>query len=390
MDVPPTSPRGDYRAAMAPYLGTEHARATFQPKSVPPPTDLNLDALELAASEALGSMAYSYFAGGAENERLLTEASAAWQRHLLYPRVLRDVSLIDTSTTILGQELASPIIVAPTALHGLANAEGEVATARGAANAQAIFTLSSLSNRSLRDVAAARQQTAQWMQLYVLKDRGATAALVEEIREAGFSALMLTVDAPVAGLRSRELRQHVQLPDDLSLPNLEGAVGSRPSGVGFMAHVAQAFDPSLDARTLEWLVEISGLPVIVKGVVRGDDAVKCFDLGAAGVVVSNHGARQLDGSVPTAAALAGVVDAANGRGSIFVDGGIRSASDVVRAICLGADAVLLGRPILYALATGGSAGVTDLLEWFQRELLRTMALCGATSLAELDRTVVGA
>ncbi|MEI6700413.1 MAG: alpha-hydroxy acid oxidase [Actinomycetota bacterium] len=375
---------------MAPYLGTEHAGTTFQPKSVPSPTDLNLEALEVAAREVLGTMAYSYFAGGAEEERLLAEASEAWQRHLLFPRVLRDVSLIDTSTTILGQELASPIIVAPTALHGLATAEGEVASARGAAQANTIFTLSSLSNRSLSDVAATRQTTPQWMQLYVLKDRGATADLVAAVREAGFGALMLTVDAPVAGLRSRELRQRVHLPDDLSLPNLEAAVGSRPSGVGFMAHVAQAFDPALDARTLEWLVEISGLPVIVKGVVRGDDAVRCFDLGAAGVVVSNHGARQLDGSVPTAAALAPVVDAAHGRGPIFVDGGIRSPSDVVRALSLGADAVLLGRPILYALAVGGSQGVTDLLEWFQRELLRTMALCGATTLAELDRTVVGA
>ncbi len=375
---------------MAPYLGTEHARATFQPKSVPPPSDLNLEALEVAARDALGAMAYSYYSGGAEDERLLAEASAAWQRHLLYPRVLRDVSLIDTSTTLLGHEVASPIIVAPTALHGLAHSEGEVATAHGAAQAETIFTLSSLSNRSLLDVAATRRGAPQWMQLYVLKDRGATADLVAQVREAGFTALMLTVDAPVAGLRSRELRQQVKLPDELSLPNLEAAVGSRPQGVGFMAHVAQAFDPALDARTLEWLVEIAGLPVIVKGIVRGDDAVRCFDLGAAGVVVSNHGARQLDGAVPTAAALAGVVDAVNGRKPIFVDGGIRSASDVVRALCLGADAVLLGRPILYALAAGGSQGVTELLEWFQRELLRTMALCGATTLAELDRTVVGA
>jgi 4-hydroxymandelate oxidase len=355
---------------------------------VPPARDLDLAAMEQHARVALGDMAYSYYSGGAEDERLLDHAISDWDRHRLAPRVLRDVSLIDTSTSVLGHTIDHPILVAPTALHGLAHPDGEVATARGAAAAGAGFILSSLSTTDLNTVAHVRGEAPQWMQLYVLKDRGATRDLVARIAAAGYGALVLTVDAPVSGLRTRELRGGVALPSDLDLPNLAAAVGDRSSGEGFMAMATKAFDARLTMEDLEWLVDLAGIPVLVKGVVRADDAVACLDAGAAGVVVSNHGARQLDGAITTARALAAVADAVGNRAEVYVDGGIRRPADVVRALALGARAVLLGRPVLYALATGGEGGVSSLIDWMAGELRRTMALCGVASIDEIDRSLL--
>jgi len=344
--------------------------------------------MEEEARRVIGEMPYAYYAGGAEGERLLADNVAAWARWRLHPRVLMDVSSVSTATTVLGEPVATPLLVAPTAIQGLAHPEGELATARGAAAAGAGMVLSSLATRPLEDVDAAAPGGLRWMQIYVLRDRGRTAELVSRAARANYRALVLTVDAPVSGLRRRELRGGVHLPDDLELPNLAGPSTERAREGGFMAVVAGEFDPALTPDAIGWLAGLSHLPVVVKGVQRADDALRSLEAGASAVIVSNHGARQLDDAPATADVLGEVADAVGGRGEVYVDGGIRRAPDVAKAITLGARAVLVGRPTLWAVATGGSDGVRDLLGWFTAELRRTMALCGAPAVAQLDRSLV--
>jgi 4-hydroxymandelate oxidase len=350
--------------------------------------DLDLDLMEEEARRRIGEMPYAYFAGGAEHERLLADNIAAWGRHRLHPHVLVDVSKVDTSTTVLGTPVALPVLAAPTAIQGLAHPDGEVASARGTAAAGSLMVLSSLATSSLEDVAAAAPGGDRWMQIYVVRDRGRTTELVQRAAAAGYRALVLTVDAPVPGLRLRELRGGVHLPDDLQLPNLAGGSTERAHEGGFMAVVTREFDPALTLDDITWLRGLSDLPVVVKGVLRADDAVRCVEAGAAGVVVSNHGARQLDDAPATADVLAPVVDALSGRAEVYVDGGIRRAADVAKAVSLGARAVMVGRPALWALASGGEAGVAGLFEWFGAELARVMALCGAPDVAHLSRGLI--
>jgi len=351
----------------------------------PAPIDLDLGDLEEAARQKIGEMAYAYFAGGAEDEHQLAENLAGWRRWRLRPRVLVDVSAISTTTTVLGSPVALPVMVAPTALHGFADPLGEVATARAAARADVCFVLSCLANRDLREVA--EEPGLRWMQVYVLKDRGRTAEMVGRAAAAGYRALVLTADAPVSGLRRRELRANMALPPEFTLPNLADPEDARRLGRGFMAAVLGAFDPTIGFDDIGWLAEVAGLPVVVKGVARGDDARRCIEAGASAVSVSNHGGRQLNDGVPTADALAEVVDALAGAGEVYVDGGIRRGPDVVKALSIGATAVMVGRPVLWALANGGSDGVLELFEWLGAEVGRTMALCGATTIAALDRSL---
>jgi len=344
--------------------------------------------MEEAARQAIGEMAYAYYAGAADRERQLADNVAAWDRWRLHPHVLVDVTERTTATTVLGAPVASPVLVAPTAIQGLAHPEGEVAIARGAAAAGAGMVLSSLATRTLEDVAAAAPDGLRWMQVYVLRDRGITTEMVGRAVDAGYKALVLTVDAPVSGLRHREIREGVHLPDDLSLPNLGPASTERAHAGGFMAVVSGQFDPTLTYDTIGWLADLSGLPVVVKGVLRGDDAARCVDAGAAAVLVSNHGARQLDDGPATADVLAEVADSVADRAEVYVDGGIRRPADVVKALALGARAALIGRPVIWSLATGGDRGVAELLDWFAAEVRRTLALCGALSPADVDRSLV--
>jgi 4-hydroxymandelate oxidase len=357
--------------------------------SAPMVTDLSLEELEREARLVIGEMAYAYFAGGADDERLLTGNVEAWGHWQLHPRVLAGVSSVSTATTVLGSPVASPVGIAPTAIQGLAHPEGEVATARGAAAAGALLILSSLATCRLEDVASAvPPEAVRWMQIYVLRDRARTVDLVARTVAAGYRALVLTVDAPVSGLRLREWRTGVHLPDDLALPNLVGDSTSSAREGGFMAVVTNELEPALTLDDIEWLGGLSELPVVVKGVQRADDAVRCVDAGAVGVVVSNHGARQLADAPATADILGEVVDAVGGRAEVYVDGGVRRAPDVAKALALGARAVLVGRPSLWALATGGADGVAGLLGWFESELRRAMALCGAATVDGLDRSLV--
>ena len=352
-------------------------------------TDLCLEDLERDARAAIGEMAYAYYAGGADDERLLDGNVAAWSHWQLHPHVLAGLAEVSTATTLLGTAVRAPVAVAPTAIQGLAHADGEVATARGAAAAGCLLILSSLATCALEDVAAAVGTAGpRWMQVYILRERARTADLVARAAAHGYGALVLTVDAPVSGLRLREWRQGVHLPDDLALPNLAGGSTASARGGGFMAVVTHEFEPALSADDVAWLAGLSELPVVVKGVQRADDARRCVDAGAAAIVVSNHGARQLADAPATADILPEIADAVAGRAEVYVDGGVRRAPDVIKALALGARAVLVGRPSLWALATGGADGVAGLLRWFEFELARAMALCGAGSVADIERDLV--
>jgi isopentenyl diphosphate isomerase/L-lactate dehydrogenase-like FMN-dependent dehydrogenase len=248
--------------------------------------------------------------------------------------------------------------------------------------------LSSLATCTLEEVAAAAPGAPRWMQVYVLRDRARTVDLVQRAAAHGYRALVLTADTPVSGLRLREERGGVRLPPHLALPNLAGDSAQLARQGGFIAVVTREFEPSLTPEDIGWLAGLADLPVVVKGIQRADDAVRCVDAGAAGVVVSNHGGRQLADAPATADILGEVADAVAGRAEVYVDGGIRRAPDVVKALALGARAVLIGRPSLWALAAGGADGVATLLRWYESELRRAMALCGASAVDQLDRSLV--
>lgn len=358
--------------------------------------------LEQQARGLLPPAVYDYYAGGSGRERTMLANERAWASTWLAPRMLRDVSVVDTSTRLLGRPVATPLAVAPTGFHRLGHAEGEVATAAGAARAGALFVLSTRSTRTIEEVAAAAG--TWWFQVYIMRERSHTARLVQRAAAAGASALVLTVDTPVVGRKRRDSEDLV-IPDEDYLANL-GPVDDL-SGTDLAA---------VTFADIGWLAEISGgLPVVVKGVLRPDDALACAAAGAAAVLVSNHGGRQLDGAIPTAAALPGIAAAlaaapapsvssvtpitygaitpdaplaseaaaATGPGGVpaYVDGGIRSGEDALAALALGAQAVLVGRPVLWALACGGADAVAELLTGLTDGLAHAMALAGAPTLA---------
>lgn len=327
------------------------------------------------ARAVLPAAVHDYYAGGSGQELSRDEAESAWSGHRLRPRVLRDVSAVDTSLELLGTRLATPVLVGPTALHGLAHPAAEPATARGAAQAGSLLVLSTRSSTRIEDVPAG----PWWFQAYVLRDRGLTRALAQRAAAAGATALVLTGDVPFLG-RRRTRRGDLGLTDAQQLVNLaqHGATGGR----------AVEQDPSATLDVIGELADATGLPVLVKGVLRSDDARACLDAGAAGVVVSNHGGRQLDRAVATARALPEVAEAVDGRGVVLVDGGLRCGADVLTALALGADAVLLGRPVLWALASGGADGVAACLRAVTGDLAHTMALAGAPGLGDVTHDLL--
>lgn len=312
---------------------------------------------------------YDYYAGGAGDETTLAANVTAWDRFSLRPRVLRDVRAVETATTLLGTEVASPVAVAPTAFQALAHPDGETATAAAARAAGSLMVLSTRSSRPVENVAAALGDTPWWFQVYVLRDRGLTRELVERAAARGATAMVLTADTPYLGRRRQD-------PDPALMPD--------PAA-------EQAADLTFD--DIGWLREISGLPVVVKGVLRGDDARDCAAAGAAGVWVSNHGGRQLDGAVATADVLREVVEAArtaapDGGLETYVDGGVRRGADVLRALALGARGVFVGRPVLWGLASGGVEGVRRELAGLAADLELAMALAGVRSIPEVTFDLV--
>ena len=339
---------------------------------------------EREAAERLPAQVYEYFASGSGDERTLVDAVEAWGRFRLRPRVLRDVAEVDLTTTLLGDTFASPVGVAPTGFQGFAHADGEGATARGAAAAGSLFVMSTRASLRLEEIAA--QTTAPWwFQVYVMRDRDLTARLVERAAAAGARALVVTGDTPYVGIKRRVGGTRISIPDDHFLANLHQHLLERTD---VEPRRAAEQDPSVTLDVVAWLSEVSGLPVLVKGVLRGDDARACVDAGAAGIVVSNHGGRQLDRSVPSALALAEVVDAVRSEVPVLVDSGVRSGLDCLVALALGASGVLVGRPVVWGLAAGGADGVAQVLAALRDDLAHTMALAGSARLADVDRSLV--
>ncbi len=349
---------------------------------------LNLHEYETAAKENLSQMAFDYYVGGSDDEVTLRDNVRAFERYRLKNRVLRDISGRDLSTTVLGQEISMPVMVAPTAFHRMAHPEGEVAVARAAGTADTAMMLSTLSTSSIEEVADAATGP-MWFQLYVYKDREETKNLVRRAEAAGYKAIVLTVDGQVWGVRERDVKNNFQLPDGLRIKNVVGADDfPETEGSGLAAYVTSLFDQTLSWKDLEWLVGITDLPVLVKGILNAEDAEKAIEHGAAGVVVSNHGGRQLDTAPASVDVLAEIAEKVDSRVDIIMDGGVRRGTDVLKALALGAKAVAIGRPILWGLAADGQAGVERVLDMLRSEIDLSLALCGATSPSEIDRSLI--
>jgi isopentenyl diphosphate isomerase/L-lactate dehydrogenase-like FMN-dependent dehydrogenase len=335
------------------------------------PEPVNVADYERLAEERLEPGIFGYCVGGAGDEWTLRENVAAFNRLVLRPRMLVDVGSVTTETTVLGIDLSMPVLLAPTGLQRLVHADGEPAAARAAAAAGTVYCLSTPSSVSPAELAEAAPGSRLWFQLYWSRDREFTADLVAAAADAGFSAIVLTVDLPALGRRERDVRTAFEIPTELPFPNVPLHL-FEDSQTAFMSMV----DPTLTWRDLEWLASLTTLPLLVKGVLTAEDATLACEHGVAGVVVSNHGGRQLDGVSASIDALPEVVDACAGRVSVLVDGGVRRGGDVVKALALGAEAVLVGRAMLWGLAVDGEAGVRRVLEGFRAEIALALTLLG--------------
>jgi 4-hydroxymandelate oxidase len=345
-----------------------------------PHTELvNVGDYEAAAAALLAPGAFGFFAGGANDETTLRDNIDAFGRWFLRPRVLVDVAGCTTATTVLGQQISMPLLVAPVAYQRVGHPDGEVAMARAARAAETIFCLSTNSTAQTAEVTATG--SLRWFQLYAFHDEGMTRELVAQARDGGFSALVLTVDTPVRGRRERDNRTAFVIPDHLAIAAHEAR--------GITPHAAhQLFTPSLTWDDVGRFAEASGLPVILKGILTAEDARLACEHGAAALVVSNHGGRQLDGTLATIDALPEVVEAVDGRIEVLVDGGIRRGTDVVKALGLGARAVLAGRAPFWGLAIAGEAGATRVLELLRDEILLALQLLGCNAPGEVTRAHV--
>jgi len=350
------------------------------------PLPVNVSEFESLARERMTSTAYDYYAGGAEDEVTLAANRESLRRIAIRPRVLTGAEDVSTRIDLLGMSLSLPVGLAPTAFNKLGHCDGESAAARAAGAAGTFMCCSTVSSTPLEDVAAAATGPL-WFQLYVYRDRHVTRDLVQRAEAAGCRALVLTVDTPRLGRRERDMRGGFTLPDGITIANLEryGTPDNlRWAGSSsFTDYVHRLMDASLTWESVEWLRSVTSLPILIKGILTGEDAALALAHGAAGVVVSNHGGRQLDTAIATIDALSEVVRAVAGRGPVLMDGGIRRGTDVFKALALGAQAVLVGRAYLWGLAADGEAGVARVLDMLQKELELTMALAGCPNVAAI-------
>ena len=374
---------------------------------------ISIDDLRRLARRRLPRAVYDFIEGGAGDELTVTRNRAAFERLLFEPRILVDVSKREQSTVVLGERVATPVILSPTGMAGLSWPKGEVAAARGAHDAGTIYTLSTHSSCSIEEVAAGAPGPL-WFQLYVWQNRDLTRSFVERARAAGYRALLLTVDVQVISRRERDLRNGFTVPPRvtarnvvdtlrragwvrrvlmgqrrLTLANLVGAPGAPRTDIVTLAGVAnRQVDPSISWADLAWFRSLWSGPLLLKGVMTAADARRAAEHGIDGLVVSNHGGRQLDGTRATIEALPEIVDAVGNRMEVLLDGGVRRGADVVRALALGARAVMVGRPYLYGLATGGQAGVRRALEILANEVDHVLALTGVPRVADLEPGLV--
>ena len=432
-DVPASTATALQAAASLPNSSPHSSTRSPSPSSSSPSAPLllallNVDEYHQHARRYLPKQVYDYYASGATDQHTLADNVRAYQRLLLRPRFLVDVSRMDTSVSVLGERLRSPLCVAPTAMQRMAHPDGELATARACAKRGVLLTLSSLSTTSLEDVAAAAQQAASasppaftqpiepshsfstpppshpslWYQLYVYKDRSITAELVQRAEAAGYKAIVLTIDTPQFGVRESDVRNRFALPPHLHLANFaagkgrsmtKGGSGATSSGGSELAaYGSSMFDPSLSWKDIAWLRSVTRLSLIVKGVLTAEDAELACEQGVDGIIVSNHGARQLDSVSATIDALPEVAAVVRQRGQghveLYMDGGIRRGSDVFKALALGARAVFIGRPVLWGLSYAGEEGVEQVLRILQTELELCMALCGCPNVTSIERSRV--
>ncbi|GHO50227.1 alpha-hydroxy acid oxidase [Ktedonospora formicarum] len=332
---------------------------------------VNIQDYEKAAQALLEPAYWDYYAGGSDDEITLRANRAIFDHIRLRPRILKDVTTCDTTTTALGTPLPMPIIVAPTACHNLAHPEGECETVRGVSQAGTIMTASSVSSRSLEEIAEAAS-TPLWFQLYIYQDRSITINLLERARQTGYRAIVLTVDVPRLGNRERDLRNNFK----------------RLDSANFVVNDVTQLRRSLTWKDITWLRSLTPLPLLIKGILTAEDAIIALEHGVDGIIVSNHGGRQLDGAISGLEALPEIVEAVAGRCEIYVDGGIRRGTDVLKALALGARAVLVGRPILWGLTVKGQDGVNHILELLKSELELAMALCGCPTLNDITPSLV--
>jgi 4-hydroxymandelate oxidase len=353
---------------------------------------VNLSDFEQRAREVLPKLHFDFFTGGAADEVTLRENRRAFDDIDLRFRVLAGVGERDLSVNLFGKRTSMPVLIAPTGFHKMAHPDGELATASAAAESDVILVVSTMANVTLEEIRAATPRAPMWFQLYVYRDRGVTRSLVERAEAAGYDVLQVTVDLPVLGRREADVRNGFGLPAELCIANLEreglSILGAVEGDSGVNAYTTRMLDPSLTWKDIEWLKSLTRLPLLVKGICRGDDAARALEAGADGVVVSNHGGRQLDTAPATIRALPEVADAVAGRGMVLMDGGVRRGTDVVKALALGAQAVMLGRPPLWGLAVGGQEGVRQVLEILRNELDAAMALCGYRRPADVPRDLV--
>ncbi|HLG59851.1 MAG TPA: alpha-hydroxy acid oxidase [Vicinamibacterales bacterium] len=343
---------------------------------------------EARARECLPSGVYDFCAGGAGDERTLAANEAAFADTVLLPRALEDTSRVDTSLSLLGAALNAPLLLAPVAFNRLLHPDGELAAARAAAAVGVAMVASTMASCPLEDIAAAANGTL-WFQLYVLRDRGLTRELIRRSEAAGYDALVLTVDTPRIGRRERDLRNAFRFPADARPANLQAVSGSGlDSGAGFVEFNRAVIDPVVTWDTVAWLTSVTRLPVVLKGVLSPDDAQRGVAAGAAAIIVSNHGGRQLDGALATLDALPDVVERVSGRCPVLLDGGVRRGVDVLAARALGATAVLIGRPYLWGLAVDGERGVTQVLNLLRQELELAMALSGCRCLSSIAPSLI--
>ncbi|PSS18126.1 Peroxisomal (S)-2-hydroxy-acid oxidase [Actinidia chinensis var. chinensis] len=348
---------------------------------------VNIKEFQELARKSLPKMYFDFINGGAEDQHTLRENVAAFRSITMRPRILVDVSRIDMSTTILGYHTSSPIMIGPTSMHKFAHPEGEIATARAAAACNTIMVLSCSSACSVEEVASSCN-ALRFFQLYVYKRRDITAVLVQRAEANGFKAIVLTVDTPRIGRREADIKNRMIAP---RLKNLEGLLSvevASDKGSNLEAFTAATLDPSLCWKDIEWLRSVTSLPILIKGVLTPQDAIKAVEAGIAGIVVSNHGGRQLDYSPASITVLEQVVHAVGGKIPVLFDGGIRRGTDVFKALALGAQAVMVGRPIIFGLAAKGEHGVRRVIEMLKDELELTMALSGCPTVKDITRNHV--
>ncbi|XP_007086884.1 2-Hydroxyacid oxidase 1 [Panthera pardus] len=349
---------------------------------------------EQHAKSVLQKSVYDYYRSGANDQETLADNVAAFSRWKLYPRMLRNVAEIDLSTSVLGQRVSMPICVGATAMQCMAHVDGELATVRACRSLGTGMMLSSWSTSSIEEVAEASPEALRWLQLYIYKDREVTKQLVQRAEQRGYKAIFLTVDTPYLGNRFDDVRNRFKLPPQLRMKNFEtNDLAFSPKenfgdNSGLATYVTKAIDPSISWEDIKWLRGLTSLPIVAKGILRGDDAREAVKHGLDGILVSNHGARQLDGVPATIDALPEIVEAVEGKVEVFLDGGVRKGTDVLKALALGAKAVFVGRPIIWGLASQGEKGVQDILEILKEEFRLAMALSGCQNVKVIDKTLV--